>query len=150
MGNWNYLIANFYLFFISVIFVLIYEVMLRQTWLYCLVLEPSDKNKVYILPATSHKHKHIIFCIFCRVTIKSWKMAKHPIKYILCFKVLKPSMCTFFHLALRVHISSQTRDILMTLGGFNIERRGEIEMKVCWYFLFNKFKCSRQCSKTKF
>ena len=35
-------------------------------------------------------------------------------------------------LALKIHISKTTRDILVEIGGFMMEKRGEINLKVYW------------------
>lgn len=38
-------------------------------------------------------------------------------------------VCVYF-LALKIHVSPQTKEVLDTFGTFDLELRGEIEMKV--------------------
>lgn len=38
--------------------------------------------------------------------------------------------CIFFYTALKIHISQCTADILIQAGSFELEERGEVEMKV--------------------
>ena len=39
----------------------------------------------------------------------------------------------FYFAALQIHISEQTKDVLTLLGGYKLELRGEVEMKVGIY-----------------
>jgi len=41
--------------------------------------------------------------------------------------------------ALRIHVSSSTRDILQKFGTFELKLRGDIEMKVRFLFVFVSF-----------
>ena len=44
----------------------------------------------------------------------------------------------FFILALKIHISEATKNILESLGGFIIEERGEVFLKVCNSFVIRQ------------
>lgn len=44
----------------------------------------------------------------------------------------------FSILALKIHISEATKDILESLGGFIIEARGEVFLKVCNSFVMRQ------------
>lgn len=44
----------------------------------------------------------------------------------------------FFILALKIHISEATKSILESLGGFIIEERGEVFLKVCNSFVMRQ------------
>ena len=45
--------------------------------------------------------------------------------------------------ALRIHVSSSTKNILQRFGTFELKLRGDIEMKVCLilYLFFDSFYC---------
>lgn len=45
-------------------------------------------------------------------------------------------------LALRIHVSPECKAVLDELGGYLLEERGPVEMKVCSYLLFDTLNCS--------